>query len=327
MQIIDQYTDTPNEARGAVVVIGNFDGVHRGHAEVISRAREIATGLVAPLAVMAFEPHPREFFAPNAPTFRLTTKETKARLLERHGVDVAFTLPFDADLAGKSAEDFVTDVLVAGLGAAHVVVGFDFCFGKGRKGDTALLTRMGKDLGFGVTVIDAVTASKDGAEAVYSSTRIRDALREGRPDEAASLLGHWWAIEGAVIKGDQRGRTIDFPTANLAMGRYLHPAHGVYAIKAEVLTGSHAGTYDGVANLGRRPTFDKKDVLLESFLFDFGGDIYGEELVISLIEFLRPEQKFDGLDALKTQIAKDSKKAASVLTKLRANPQDVPWAG
>jgi len=326
MQIIDQYKDVPNEARGAVVVIGNFDGVHRGHAEVIAQAREIATGLVAPLAVMSFEPHPREFFAPDAPNFRLTTKETKARLLERHGVDIVFTLPFNADLAGKLAEDFVQDVLNTGLGLAHVVVGFDFCFGKGRKGDVHLLAQMGEQLGFGVTVIEPVVTSGAGNNAAYSSTRIRDALRDGRPEEAASLLGHWWAIEGEVIKGDQRGRTIDFPTANIAMGRYLHPAHGVYAIKSEILNGDHAGTYDGVANLGRRPTFDKEDVLLESYLFDFEGDIYGAEAVISLIAFIRPEQKFDGLEALKAQIAKDSDNAREILAGLKANPQDVPWS-
>ena len=327
MQIIDQYKDIPKDARGAVVVIGNFDGVHRGHAEVIARAREIATGLVAPLGVMSFEPHPREFFAPDAPSFRLTTKETKARLLERLGVNVVFTLPFDGDLASKSAAEFVNEVLNQGLGLAHVVVGFDFCFGKGRKGNTDLLAKMGKELGFGVTVIDPVVAKSSSDEIIYSSTQIRDALREGRCEDAAALLGHWWTIEGEVIQGDQRGRTIDFPTANIAMGRYLHPAHGVYAIKAEVLSGPHAGIYDGVANLGRRPTFDKKDVLLESFLFDFDGDIYGAEVAVSLIGFIRAEQKFDGLDALKAQIAKDSLKAADSLAALKANPQNVPWSG
>lgn len=322
MQVFETYQDIPKDARGSVLVIGNFDGVHRGHAKVISGAREIAKGLVAPLGVMAFEPHPREFFAPDAPAFRLTMPETRARLLERHGVDLVFTLPFTAELAGKEAKDFVTDVLVTGLGVAHVVVGYDFCFGKGRKGDTSLLRDMGAEHGVGVTIVEPV---KSGGEA-YSSTRIRDALRDGKPEVAAALLGHWWTIEGEVTKGDQRGRTIGFPTANVALGRYLHPAFGVYAVKIEILTGAHAGTYDGVANLGRRPTFDKKDVLLESFIFDFEGDLYGAELAVSLINFLRPEQKFDGLDALKAQIAKDSEAAREVLAELKSNPQDVPWA-
>ncbi len=309
--------------QGTVATIGNFDGVHRGHGKVIDDAREIATGLVAPLGVMAFEPHPREFFAPDAPSFRLTSASTRARLLDRHGVDLVFALPFTRELATQDPEAFVEEVLVAGVGVAHVVVGYDFCFGKARKGDAALLRKMGKALGFGVTVIEAVTS--EGDDEIYSSTRIRDALRDGCPAEAARLLGHWWTIEGEVKQGDQRGRTIGFPTANIQMGRYLHPAHGVYAVKIEVRNGPHAGTYDGVANLGRRPTFDKSDVLFEVFLFDFEGDLYGAELAVSLIGFIRAEQKFDGLDALKAQIAKDSDAASSALDKMKASPQSPPW--
>ncbi len=329
MQVFDTYRDIPKDARGAVLVIGNFDGVHRGHAQVIAQAREIATGLVAPLGVMAFEPHPREYFAPDAPAFRLTMPETRARLLERHGVDLVFALPFNAELASKEAQDFVTDVLVDGLGVGHVVVGFDFCFGKGRTGDTNLLEEMGAKLGFGVTVIEPVRIEpvriEDGGE-IYSSTRIRNALREGRPEKAAALLGHWWTIEGQVHKGYQIGRTMGFPTVNIDLGRYMHPAFGIYAVKVEVLDGPYAGTYDGAASLGLQPTFAKTDVLFESYLFDFDGDLYGAELAVSLISYLRPEEKFDGLGTLKVAITEDVARARDILARLKSNPQDVPWA-
>jgi len=325
MQVHTTYQQLPKDARGAVLVIGNFDGVHRGHAKVIARGRDIATSLVAPLGVMAFEPHPREFFAPNAPSFRLTMPETRARLLDRHGVDVAFILPFDKALATMEARDFVTEVLVAGLNVAHVVVGFDFCFGKGRKGDTALLKEMGKALGFGVTVIDPVREAKSEGE-VYSSTRIRDALKEGRPDLAAKLLGHWWTIEGEVKKGDQIGRTMGFPTVNVDLGRYLHPKYGIYAVKVEVLNGPHAGTYNGAASMGWQPTFKKDEPLFEAFLMDFDGDLYGAELAVSLIAYLRPEEKYESLEELKAAIEADVAKATAILNGLRANPGAVPWA-
>ncbi len=323
MEIIDHYIDIPATAKGAVIVIGNFDGVHRGHAIVIERAKAQADKLNAPLAVMSFEPHPRDYFAPNAPPFRLSTNTTRARLLEAHHVDIVFQLPFDQALATKEAEDFVRDVLVGGLKARHVVVGYDFCFGKGRKGDTALLEVMGAELGFGTTIVAPVTPS--GEEEVYSSTRIRDALRDGRPEDAAKLLGHWWTIEGVVQKGEQRGRTIGFPTANLSLGRYLHPAYGVYAVQATIYDGPHKGCYAGVANLGRRPTFDATDILLETFLLEFEGDIYNADMGVSLLAYLRPELKFDGLDALKAQIAKDTDAARAVLAQRALNPDDTPW--
>jgi riboflavin kinase/FMN adenylyltransferase len=325
MQVHSAYQDLPKDARGAVLVIGNFDGVHRGHAKVIARGRDIATSLVAPLGVMAFEPHPREFFAPDAPPFRLTMPETRARLLERHGVDLAFILPFDRDLAMMPARDFVTKVLVEGLGVAHVVVGYDFCFGKGRKGDATLLKDMGADLGFGVTIIDPVRSGA-GDDEVYSSTRIREALRDGHPDLAAKLLGHWWTIEGEVKKGDQIGRTMGFPTVNVDLGRYLHPKYGIYAVKVEVLNGPHAGTYNGAASMGWQPTFKKDEPLFEAFLMDFHGDLYGAELAVSLIAYLRPEEKYETLDELKAAIEADVAKATAILNGLRTNPGAVPWA-
>ncbi len=310
MRILRHYNKVSDAARGAVVAIGNFDGVHLGHQAVIAQARETARELGVPLAVLVFEPHPRQFFAPEAPFFRLSSFRAKVALLAGEGVEIVFALPFDADMAALTAPDFVTDVLVRGMGAVQVVVGYDFCFGKGRAGDISVLRYMGEMEGFGVTVVSAKGA-RDGE--VFSSTRIRDALSEGRVGDAAAMLGRPWFIEGRVLDGDKRGRTIGFPTANVPLDGLVTPKLGVYAVAVEIEDGPHAGTYKGVANLGRRPTFNKTDVLLEVNLFDFAGDIYGAHLRVSLIDFIRPEQKFDGLDALKAQIAKDASTARAVL--------------
>lgn len=291
--------------RGAVVALGNFDGVHKGHQAVLGAARARANDLGVPLGVVSFEPHPRSFFNPGAPEFRLTPLASKARALGRLGVDFLAALPFDATMANMLAQDFVKQVLVGGLGAAHVVIGFDFCFGRGRAGNAELLTGMGKTEGFGLTVIEPQV--HDGE--VYSSTLIRRLLADGKPRQAARLMGHWWHIEGPVLPGDQRGRTIGFPTANISLEGYLHPALGVYAVRAEI----DGRTLGGVANFGKRPTFDKKDVLLEVHLFDYSGDLYGKTVVVSFVEFLRPERKFSGLDELKAQIAADGAKAREIL--------------
>lgn len=309
MQIFRHFDHLPGAARGAAVAIGNFDGVHRGHQSLIAH-----TKILAPkLGVLVFEPHPQEFFKPGAERFRLTPFRAKARLLERFGADVLYALHFDAGLAALTADEFIAKVLVTGLGAKHIVVGEDFQFGKGRTGNVELLKRRGAEAGFGVSTFDLVGA---GPQAKISSTRIREALRAGEPQEAARLLGHWWTVEGRVEAGDKRGRTIGFPTANVSLEGYLEPALGVYAVRVEV-----AGkTYDGVANFGRRPTFDKKDVLLEVHLFDFAGDLYGQQIVVAFIAHLRPEQKFAGLDALKAQIAEDARKARALLVATSADP-------
>jgi len=311
MRIFRHHNDVPDIARGAVVAIGNFDGVHRGHQAVIGTARDLANEMGVPLAVMVFEPHPRQFFAPDAPFFRLSSFRAKVALLADQGVDIVYALPFDAHMAALTAPEFVSEVLIEGLGAVHVAVGYDFCFGKGRAGDITLLQYMGDMEGFGVSVISA-QGDGEGAEA-YSSTRIRDALTEGRVEDAAHMLGRPWFIEGRVLDGDKRGRTIGFPTANVALDGVVTPKLGVYAVEVEVEDGDHKGTYTGVANLGKRPTFNKKDVLLEVNLFDFAGDIYGAHLRVSLVGFIRPEQKFDGLDALKAQIAADADAARKIL--------------
>ncbi|MBO6678366.1 bifunctional riboflavin kinase/FAD synthetase [Parvibaculum sp.] len=313
MQIIRHYEHIPPGLRGAVYALGNFDGVHLGHRQVIGRAADIAAEMGVPLGVLVFEPHPQQFFFPDRPFFRLTPFRAKARLLERIGVDVLAALPFDSHMSKKLAPEFVLDVLVNGLHAVHVVAGYDFRFGKGRGGDAAALSYMGEMEGFGVSVVEEV---KEGG-VTYSSTRIRELLANGDPRGAAKLLGHWWTVETHVQGGDRRGRTIGFPTANFSLEDHVEPALGVYAVKIEIEDGPHKGVYDGVANVGRRPTFDKEDVVLEVHIFDFEGDIYGAHAAVSFIEYLRPEQKFDGLDSLKAQIAKDGAKARDVLAALQ----------
>ncbi|MDO9127848.1 MAG: bifunctional riboflavin kinase/FMN adenylyltransferase, partial [Parvibaculum sp.] len=221
-------------------------------------------------------------------------------------------LPFDQAMSQKLAPEFVLDVLVNGLHAVHVVAGYDFRFGKGRGGDAAALSYMGGMEGYGVSIVEEVQSGG----VTYSSTRIRELLANGDPRGAAALLGHWWTVETHIQQGDRRGRTIGFPTANLSLEEHVLPALGVYAVKVEIEDGPHKGVYDGVANVGRRPTFDKQDVLLEAHIFDFEGDIYGIHAAVSFIEYLRPERKFDGLDSLKAQIAKDSVRARDVLAAL-----------
>ncbi|HYM01815.1 MAG TPA: bifunctional riboflavin kinase/FAD synthetase [Stellaceae bacterium] len=296
--------------RGAVVAIGNFDGVHLGHQAVIGEAGRLARELGASHAALTFEPHPRQVLKPDEPPFRLTPFRVKARRIEALGVDLLFTLHFDQAFAQRSAEDFVETVLVQGLGARHVVVGYDFVFGHQRRGNAALLSAEGVRRGFGVSVIDPVAA---GGGDRYSSTRIREHLVGGRPREAAALLGQFWEIDGRVERGDRRGHTIGFPTANLGLDEFLRPATGVYAVRAGIEEGGGVVWHDAVANLGRRPTFDGSDLRLEVHLFDFSGDLYGKHLRAALVEHLRPERKFAGIEALKAQIAEDAARARAVL--------------
>lgn len=309
MRILRHYEDVPTELRGAVAAIGNFDGVHRGHRQVLSMAAEMARRQEAPLAVLTFEPHPREFFAPKAPPFRLTPFRAKAHLLGQLDLDLLMALHFDVALSRKTADEFVDQVLIEGLAVRHVIVGYDFAFGHKRSGNTDLLRARAASGGFEVTVIDPV----GGDGLAYSSTRIRDCLWQGRPREAADQLGHWWEIEGRVQQGDQRGRQLGFPTANFSVDGYLEPAFGVYAVRVGAEEDGGMIWRDGVANLGRRPTFGKTDAVLEVHLLDFSGDLYGQNLRVAFVDFIRPERKFDGLEALKTQIAADSERARVLL--------------
>ena len=318
MQILKSYSDVPAEIKGCVLAIGNFDGVHLGHQAVIGEAQKIATRLGTRSGVLTFEPHSREFFAPDAPPFRLSTLETRAAHLNWLGVDVMAALQFDLAFSQKSAEEFVTDVLVNGFGAPHVVVGYDFIFGHKRQGTTVILAELGRKYGFGVTVVEPVGE----ATTIFSSTAIRNLLTEGNPAKAASLLGHWWEVDGAVIKGDQRGRTIGFPTANVPITHYHQPKLGVYAVRVGRTHADGTTSWtNGVANFGKRPTFDKKDVLLEVHLLDFDEDLYGEKIRVGFVDFIRPEMKFSGIDELQKQITEDEATARQLLA-LPENRQD-----
>ncbi len=311
MRIFRHHRDMPAAYRGAVVAIGNFDGVHLGHQALIGEAKRLANDRGTTLGVVAFEPHPQEFFRPAAESFRLTPFRTKARLIAEQGADALFALPFDAEMAAKSAQDFVLDVLVDGLGVGCVVVGADFQFGQGRSGNTTVLAYMGEMEGFGVHIFEAVLA--EGHDKV-SSTRIREALKAGRPQEAARLLGHWWTIEARVEHGDKRGRAIGFPTANMRIDHFLRPAFGVYAVRATIVEDEKIlGRYEGVANFGIRPMFETPTPLLETYLFDFAGDLYGKHLAVELVAYLRPEAKLEHIEALKAQITADCRAARDAL--------------
>ena len=310
MRILRDYRNVPEECQGLVLAIGNFDGVHRGHQAVIAEAQKAADRLGVPSGVLTFEPHSREFFAPDAPPFRLSTMETKAAHLKWLGVDVMVALKFDLAFSQKSAEEFVRDVLAQGYKVKHVVVGYDFIFGHKRQGTTVVLADLAKKYGFGLTVVEPV-----GEETViFSSTAIRDCLKQGDPGKAAALLGHWWEIEGQVIEGDKRGRTIGFPTANIPLVGYHHPKLGVYAVRVGLHKGTHVDWINGVANFGKRPTFDKKDVLLEVHLLDWSGDLYGQSLRVAFVDYIRPEMKFAGIEELTEQIARDVTKARTILS-------------
>lgn len=311
MELLRSLRAVEPRHQGAVVAIGNFDGVHLGHRAVIGETARIAGDLHATMAVLTFEPHPRLFFQPNAEPFRLTTAASRAAKLEELGVDLMFELPFDRAFAEISADAFIEDVLHRTLAARHVVIGYDFHFGHRRRGSPDMLVERAGHLGFGATKIAPVHES-DGA--VYSSSRIRQCLMEGDPRGAASLLGAPWEIEGEVEEGDRRGRSIGFPTANLRLGALLCPRLGVYAVRARLDEGEGAGSWmPGVANLGQRPTVNDRGVLLEVNLFDRELDLYGRRLRVRLVDFIRPERKFDGLDALTAQIAADAAQARELL--------------
>ncbi|NIZ14373.1 bifunctional riboflavin kinase/FAD synthetase [Phaeobacter sp. HF9A] len=310
MRIIRDYQFVEQRDRGATVAIGNFDGVHRGHRSVIDLARAAVPD--APLGVMTFEPHPREFFAPDAPPFRLMSPEAKAHRLEKIGVERLYQLNFNHALSSLSPEGFARKVIAEGLGLSHVVVGADFCFGKGRLGTAADLQRFGAEMGFGVTIAPLMAYSED----TVSSTAIRTALSEGRPRDAAAMLGHWHRIEGEVIGGEQRGRELGFPTANQSIDGLHPPAFGVYAVLVDVLDGPHAGSYQGAASVGVRPMFDGEHPNIESYLFDFSGDLYGARISVALVDYLRPEATFDGLEPFIAQMRADCDQARALLDAL-----------
>jgi len=310
MRIVRYLDPPPKAARRAAIALGNFDGVHLGHQAVIRQTIDAARDLGAPSAVLTFEPHPREILAPGSPPFRITPFRAKARLVAELGIDHLVVLRFTRAFAARSAQSFVDDILVGALGVRHVVTGGNFRFGHGREGDVEFLRAAARAHGFTVNAVPRISAP-NGASCSSSAVRVH--LTDGDVRGAAVLLGLPWAIEGRVRRGDARGRTIGFPTANLAVGHRLLPPLGVYAVRVAVLGPDGETGYDGVANLGRRPTFGGETVRLEVHLFDFTGDLYGRRLRVDFVDRVRPERRFDGLESLKAQIEADCAEARSLI--------------
>jgi riboflavin kinase/FMN adenylyltransferase len=312
MIVVHGIDDVPAAARGGVLAIGNFDGVHRGHQALIAGAIGEGKRLGVPAGAIVFEPHPREFFQPDKPHFRLTPLARKLALLEELGLDVAVVVRFDAALAGLTAEAFIERVLVQGLGVRHVVVGYDFRFGKGRTGDPETLQRAGAAHGFGATVVAQVAEAGE----VFSSSAIRAELAQGDVAGAAEMLGHWWRVAGTVVGGAKRGTGLGYPTANLVLPTGTALAHGIYAVRVYV----DGGRLDGAAYLGTRPTFDDGEAVLEVFLFDFDGDLYGRQIEVEFIGFVRADAKFANATALQEQMGKDVERARQILGAASTKP-------
>ncbi len=293
------------------MAIGNFDGIHRGHKAVMERAKAMADAAGAPCAVLTFEPHPADYFGGPGTIFRLTPLAEKARLVEAAGLDGMVVMTFDTWLANLPADDFVREILVERLRIGGIVAGYDFHFGKMRGGTPAVLRAAGVTHGFSVAIVDRIEADAAGAIAAASSTATRTALAEGDVARAAALLGHPYAIAGTVLPGQRLGRTLGFPTANLQADPSCRLRHGIYAVRATV----DGRTYDAVASWGRRPTVDNGAPLLETFLFDFTGDLYGKAMTVTFVAWLRAEEKFDSLDALTTQMLRDAANAKDALAR------------
>jgi riboflavin kinase/FMN adenylyltransferase len=308
LRVVRGWKDLLASDQGAAIAVGSFDGVHRGHQRVIGLAAEAARELGAPLGVITFDPHPRAYFRQGDQAFELQKRDQQARALEALGVDVLYVLPLDAELAEMSDREFAAKVLAGGLGARHIAIGFDNTFGKGRSGTPQSMRAYGQELGFGVSVAEAVTGEEGDK---YSSTRIREALREGHPQEAAEILGRPFAIEGEVIRGRQLGRALGFPTANISLAGYVEPRFGVYATRTRLPDGR---VIPGVASLGVNPTIEAHtEPVLEVWLFDFDEDIYDQVVETELIAFLRPEEKFPDLETMKAQVMADAEAARTLL--------------
>jgi riboflavin kinase/FMN adenylyltransferase len=307
LTVYHTWRDLAPDERGAAVAFGNFDGVHRGHQQVIADAGNAAAHIGAPLGVVSLEPHPIALFNPGGPPFRLTNPRQLARAVEATGAARLYLVPFGHEMASLSDRDFVKDVLVGGLGVRHVAVGFDVTFGNARSGNPAAMARYGEEFGFSVSVTEEV--DNDEGEKI-SSSGIRAALKAGQPEVAARLLGRAFAIEGVVQKGQQLGRKLGIPTANVPLGEYVVPKLGVYATRTRLKDGRKL---DGVANIGVNPTTGEVEPRLEVWLFDFDEDIYGETIETELIGFIRPEEKFASVDAMLTVIADDAARARDIL--------------
>ena len=310
MRIFRHVAGLPDFVRESSVAIGNFDGVHLGHQAVIDEAAAHAQKHGSAMSVITFDPHPRRYFRPEEPPFQLTPLRSKVRRFKAIGVEQLLVVHFDTETSQLTHQQFVDTFIFGGFKAQHVTVGYDFVFGTGRGGDVDYLRARAEQDGFGLSAIEPV---KDASETIYSSTNIRNSLTDGNPLGAARLLGRPWEVEGRVIKGDQRGRQIGFPTANIALDDYVEPALGVYAVWAGIEEAGVTTWHMGCANIGRRPTFDKNDVNCEVYIFDFTDDIYDKLLRVALVEYIRPEKKFDGIAQLREQIALDSHDARALL--------------
>jgi riboflavin kinase/FMN adenylyltransferase len=308
MRWLDHRDPVPDALRGAIIALGNFDGFHRGHQAVAGEAIRWAQAEGRPSIIATFDPHPVRFFRPDVPPFRLTTLEQRQELYLAAGATAMLVFHFDADLAGTSAEDFINAILIDRFGAHGVVTGGDFTFGKGAKGNVDLLRTLGSELGLQSRVVEAVSEGEE----IVSSSRIRQALRDGDPQLAARLLTRPFAIRGIVEHGDKRGRTIGYPTANLGVENYLRPKYGIYAVTGRILATGQV--LHGAANIGIRPQFEPPKELLEPYFFDFSGDLYGQEIEVAFHHFLRGEAKFDSLDALIEQMDKDCAEARRLLS-------------
>ncbi|MGH7174260.1 MAG: bifunctional riboflavin kinase/FAD synthetase [Gemmataceae bacterium] len=312
-----RYERAEGADRGAAIAIGNFDGLHPGHQAVIMAAGDVARVRRLPHAVLTFEPHPYAVFNPAAAPFRLTPFRSKARHIEALGVDLLLALHFNREFAKRTAEQFIDEILVGGLGASHVAVGYDFVFGNQRRGTAKFLVEAARTRGFGVTIVERAATS--GGE-VYSSTRIREHLVGARPREAAKLLGRWWEIDGRVEHAAGVGKDLGYPTANLPMTGYLQPAPGIYAAFAGIEVGKRADWHPAAVYFGRRPTLGGQALGLEVYLIDFAGDLYGRHLRVALVDYLRPDAAFAGLGALKAQIADDVARTRRVLAGEKPEP-------
>ncbi len=311
--VLDLDKPVPDAARGAVLALGNFDGVHRGHAELAHAAKRLAEQHGTKAAAFTFEPHPRSVFRPQEPVFRLTPPQLKAELLAEVGLSQTVVLPFDLEMAAMEAARFVDDLLIGRLGAAGLVCGYDFHFGKGRTGSPEMLQAHGLAVGLPVAVVPPFSWQGEPV----SSTLIRTALEEGEVARAAAFLGRPWFVRGLVVHGDKRGRDLGYPTANMQLPRDCRLRHGIYAVRMKI-----DGTWhDGVASFGRRPTFDDGAPRLETFVFDFAGDLYGKRVEVAFVDWLRGEAKFDTLEALVAQMDADSARAREIL---RRTPPFLP---
>ena len=309
MLIVKGYRNVPGEVRGAALAIGNFDGVHRGHQALLGETLAEARRLGCPATAMVFEPHPRQFFRPNEPLFALTSLDEKMRLFRALALDAAFVIPFDAEIAGLTPAAFVDDVLVEGLGVSHVVIGYDFYFGKARAGTPDTMRQLGAGRGLGVTVIPPVAEAGE----VFSSSAVRARLSTGDVHGAAVELGHWWRVSGPVTGGAKRGTGMGFPTANITLPAGTALGHGIYAVRVHLEDAGKPRTLQGAAYFGQRPTFDNGAPVLEVFLFDFDGDLYGRIIDVEFIGFVRPDQRFRDMEELKVQMDKDCAAARVLL--------------